>query len=158
MCLEYKENCIMTVTRAGEIWNYSKSETERLNKMLSEMPERFPRVAGHITIPDDSPKIFVPDYRSRNNKGYAYRYILNAIGTNCLIYPETIGINDAILRAYLEELLEHNEIRRVDPQSESWNTTDFIVRRNRLWVRKTSEEQRKYVAKLVKDFHPIDIL
>lgn len=62
------------------------------------------------------------------------------------------------LRAYLEELLEHNEIRRVDPQSESWNTTDFIVRRNRLWVRKTSEEQRKYVAKLVKDFHPIDIL
>ena len=75
-----------------------------------------------------------------------------------MLYPETIGINDALLRAHLEELLEHNEIRRVDPQSESWNTTDFILRRNRLWVRKTAEEQRKYAAKLVEDFKPIDIL
>lgn len=148
----------MTVQEAGKKWGYSRNHTERLRKMLLEMPEKYPLVAGHLVIPDESPKIFVPDNRSRNTKGYVYRFILDAIGINSLLYPETIGINDDILKASLEELLDNNEIRRVNKDSSTWETTDFILCRNRIWAKKSAEEKRKYVAELIEHFKPISIL
>ena len=147
----------MTVQKAGELWKYNNGQIKRLRKMLSEMPERYPRVLGHICIPEDSPKIFVPDYRSKKNKGYAYRYILDAIGTHSLLYPETIGINDEDLQACLEELLDNHEIRRKRANTTTWNTTDFIVCRKRVWVAKSAHEKRKYVADLLKAFRPFNL-
>jgi len=85
----------MTVEEAGRRWGYGPNQVKRLKALCLSLPERFPLVAGHVTIPDDSYKIFVPDGRSKNARGYFYRYILDAIGTDSLLYPESIGITAA---------------------------------------------------------------
>lgn len=139
----------MTVEKAGEKWGYSKSQIKRLMQLCSSIPERFPRVGGHVTIPNDSPKIFLPDKRSKNSRGYFYRYIFDAIGTDSLLYPESIGISDTDLSAHLRALLENHEIERKDARSSSWNTTDFMIPRNGIWCKKTSVEKRQYLKELL---------
>lgn len=139
----------MTVEKAGEKWGYGKSQTKRLKALCLSMPERFPLIAGHLTIPEDSPKIFVPDKRSRKARGYYYRYLLDAIGTASLLLPDSIGITENDQKAYLKELLENKEIKRKDACSSSWETTDFLIPRNVIWGKKSSREKRWYISDLI---------
>ena len=138
----------MTVEKAGEKWSYSKSQVKSLRHLFLSMPDKFPRVAGHVTIPDESPKIFVPDKRSKKSRGYFYRYILDAIGIDSLLLAESIGITDTDMEAHLRELFEGKEIKRKDPQSTSWETIDFMIPWNRLWGKKSSQEKRSYISEL----------
>ena len=123
----------MTVEKASEKWGYGKSQIERLRQLCLSMQDKFPLVAGHVTIPDGMPKIFVPDKRSRRSRGYFYRYLLDAIGIDSLLLAESIGITDTDKEAHLRELLENKEIKRKDKLSTSWETIDFMIPRNRLW-------------------------
>ena len=139
----------MTVEKAGEKWGYGKSQIERLRQLCLSMPDKFPLVAGHVTIPEGSPKIFVPDKRSKKGRGYFYRYLFDAIGTDSLLFAESIGITDTDKEAHLRELFENKEIKRKDPQSTSWETIDFMIPRNRLWGKKSSQEKRSYISELI---------
>ena len=139
----------MTAEEAGRRWGYGPNQIKRLKTMCLSMPKRFPLVAGHVAISDDSPKIFVPDGRSRNARGYFYRYILDAIGTDSLLYPESIGITADDMRAHLNALLNNNEIERKDPEAVSWETIDFMIPRGGNWDKKSSTEKRSYLSELL---------
>lgn len=139
----------MTVERAGKLWEYGPSQIKRLRKLCLSMPGRFPLVAGHITIPDNTPKIFVPDGRSKKSRNYFIRYLLDAIGTDSLLYPESIGITEADEEAHLKALLDNHEIERKSPNSTSWETVDFMIPRSKIWGRKTAGEKRNYISNLI---------
>ena len=144
----------MTVERAGNLWGYGPSQIKRLRKLCLTMSDRFPIVAGHITIPENAPKIFVPDERSKKGRNYFIRYLLDAIGTDSLLYPESIGITREDKEAHLRALLANHEIERKNPESTSWETTDFMIPRSRFWGRKSAAEKRSYISKLIGEaFH-----